>query len=220
MNFGVAVDCGIFCEKFSTVSSFLLLSLALHCSQQRLRGLSSSNPLSPSLWFRLANESHPPPAIFDCCCEWSLHTGPSHPPRLLAYETVQPLCAGYINPTLPPYNAFGDGAHDDTSALQSASDDAYLASMTLLLPGGRTFLLSHQLLLLQRYCYPPCGYVRGHGMQVVGGGDAGGLARPIVRLQDNATVANGIFIMYDAVGADNSTTGEEASQYQYPLAGH
>ena len=143
---------------------------------------------------------------------------PLTPARLLAFASVQPLCAGYIDATLPPYRAAGDGATDDSAALQAAADDAYAASMTLLLPAGRVFLLSRQLLLLQRFCYPPCGYVRRHGMQVVGGGGMGG-PRPVLRLRDNSTVADSptlgrVFVAFDAVGSDNATLGNQASEYQ------
>ena len=136
---------------------------------------------------------------------------PLTPARLRAFAAVQPLCAGYVDPTLPPYSAAGTGAADDSAALQAAADDAYTASMTVLLPAGRVFLLTRQLLLLQRFCFPPCGYTRRHGMQVVGGG---GGARPRLRLQDNATVAGNVLVMFDAVGADNATLGDQASQYQ------
>ena len=146
---------------------------------------------------------------------------PLIPPRLLAHAAVQPLCAGYVDVTKPPYSAAGDGLADDHAALQAAANDAYAASMTVLLPAGRVFLLSQQLLLLQRLCYAPCGYTRRHGMQVVGGG---GGARPVVRLRDNATVAASqpsncpglgrVFILFDAVLDDNATLGNQASEYQ------
>ena len=139
---------------------------------------------------------------------------PLAPARLRAAADVQPLCAGYIDATLPPYNASGDGVADDSAALQSAADDAYTARMTLLLPGGRVFLMSRQLTLLQRYCFPPCGYRRDYGMQVVGGGVDGGVARPVLRLRDSAVVADNTFVAFVAVQTDNSTLGDEASQYQ------
>jgi hypothetical protein len=146
------------------------------------------------------------PAVGAACA-----VDPLTPARLRAAAAVQPLCAGFVDATLPPYSAAGDGVADDSAALQDAADDAYAASMTLLLPAGRVFLMTRQLLLLQRFCYPPCGNTRRHGMQVVGGG---GGARPLLRLQDNATVAGGVFVKFDAVDADNVTTGDTASQYQ------
>ena len=141
---------------------------------------------------------------------------PLAPARLRAAAAVQPLCAGYIDVTLAPYNASGDGLADDSDALQAAADDAYLARMTVLLPGGRVFLMTRQLTLLQRFCFPPCGYRREYGMQIVGGGSdgAGGAARPVVRLRDNSSVADNIFVAFVAVQADNSTLDDEASQYQ------
>ena len=136
---------------------------------------------------------------------------PLTPAGLLPYASVQPLCAGFLDVTLPPYNASGDGLSDDSAPLQAAANDAYITSMTLLLPAGRVFLLTRQLLLLQRFCFPPCGYTRRHGMQVVGGG---GGQRPVVRLKDNSTVAGNVFLMFDAVNGDNVTRGDQASQYQ------
>lgn len=145
---------------------------------------------------------------------------PRVPARLRAAADVQPLCAGYIDVTLPPYNASGDGMEDDSDALQAAVDDAYIASMTVFLPAGRVFLMSRQLLLLQKLCYAPCGYTRFHGMQIVGGGGGGGGgARPALLLADNSNVAGGIFVLFDAVGPDNVTVGDTASQYQSRLRG-
>lgn len=143
---------------------------------------------------------------------------PLAPARLRAAAAVQPLCAGYVDVTRPPYNASGDGVADDSAALQAAADDAYAARMTLLLPGGRVFLMSRQLTLLQKFCFPPCGYRRDWGMQVVGGlgggSGVGAAARPVLRLRDNSIVADGIFVAFVAVQADNATLPDESSQYQ------
>lgn len=74
---------------------------------------------------------------------------PSAPARLLAYRDVQPLLAGFVDPTLAPYGAKGDGATDDAAALQAAVDDAYVARMTVVLPAGKVFMLSTQLRFIQ-----------------------------------------------------------------------
>jgi hypothetical protein len=74
---------------------------------------------------------------------------PNTPARLAKHKDVQPLLAGYVDPTLPPYSAAGDGATDDATALQQAIDDAYVARMTVLLPANRTFMLSTQLRMIQ-----------------------------------------------------------------------
>ena len=74
---------------------------------------------------------------------------PTAPTRLLAYRDVQPLLAGFVDPTLAPYGAKGDGVADDAAALQAAIDDAYVARMTVILPAGKVFLLSKQLRFIQ-----------------------------------------------------------------------
>lgn len=74
---------------------------------------------------------------------------PATPLRLAEHKDVQPLLAGFVDPTLPPYAAAGDDVTDDAAALQSAIDDAYLARMTVYLPAGRVFLLSTQLRFVQ-----------------------------------------------------------------------
>eukprot|EP01052_Picozoa_sp_SAG31_P045176 SAG31_NODE_8152_length_1508_cov_7.717486_1_plen_120_part_10 len=90
---------------------------------------------------------------------------PVTPPRLAAHQDVQPLLEGFVNPTLPPYNAAGDGVTDDAAALQAAINDAYSSRMTVLLPEGHTFLCTMQLTFVQ----PPNVSGRAYGYAMVGG---------------------------------------------------
>ena len=107
---------------------------------------------------------------------------PSTPQRLARHSDVQPLLQGFVNPLLPPYGASGDGETDDAAALQAAIDDAYVARMTVVLPAGKKFLLSKQLLFVQ----PPNVTGRTYGFAMVGGGADSGQARPILKLKDSA----------------------------------
>jgi len=65
----------------------------------------------------------------------------------------------------------GDGIADDTAALQAALDDGYLARMAVLLPAGRTFLVSRQLRAIEAHGMPPSS--REYGYQLVGGRSTG-----------------------------------------------
>ena len=95
---------------------------------------------------------------------------PTLPQSLTAHAATQPLCAGFLNASAPPYSAAGDGVTDDSSALQAALDDAYANRMAVLLPAGRTFLLARQLRAGQRTGLPPD---RQRGYQLFGNGALG-----------------------------------------------
>ncbi len=111
---------------------------------------------------------------------------PTTPSRLAQHKDVQPLLAGFVDPTLPPYRAAGDGITDDAAALQSAIDDAYRARMTVVLPAGRVFLLSTQL----RFVQPPNITGRSYGYAMVGArGANAAIARPVLKLTDYADTA-------------------------------
>ena len=110
---------------------------------------------------------------------------PATPPRLAAHQDVQPLLAGFVNPTLPPYNAAGDGFTDDAAALQSAINDAYSARMTVVLPAGKTYLCSTQLTFVQ----PPNITGRAYGYAMIGGRTDRTKPRPVLKLQDGASTA-------------------------------
>lgn len=88
---------------------------------------------------------------------------PALPPRLLAHTNTQPLCSGYLDPTKAPYDASGDGRTDDTTALQTALDDAYAFRMVVWLPAGRVFLVSMQLRCVQSGNHTVAPYLRQYG---------------------------------------------------------
>ncbi len=108
---------------------------------------------------------------------------PILPERLTRNAQEQPLCAGFLNVSAPPFSAVGDGWTDDTAALQAALEDAYTFRMAVLLDPGRTFLLSRQLRAVQ--LGQPAS-MREFGYQIVGGR---GSVPPILKVQDNADMA-------------------------------
>ena len=107
---------------------------------------------------------------------------PALPQRLAAHASA-PLCAGFLDPTQPPYSARADGTTDDSAALQAALDDAYLYHMAVLLPAGRSFAVARQLRAVQRAGLP-CNRERGY--QLVG---ERGAAPPVLRVLDGADPA-------------------------------
>ena len=111
---------------------------------------------------------------------------PSLPENLTVHATVQPLCAGYLNVSAPPYNAAGDGTTDDSTALQAALDDAYSFRLAVLLPAGRIFLISRQLRAVQDG--KPV-VMREFGYQLVGEVSRAGVAAPVLRVVDGADPA-------------------------------
>jgi hypothetical protein len=125
---------------------------------------------------------------------------PITPARLAKHKDVQPLLAGFVDPTLPPYSAAGDGMADDSTALQQAIDDAYVVKMTVLLPANRTFLLSTQLRMIQ----PLNTTGRSFGFQIVAGSGVSG-ARPVLKLRDGASTSSW-------VGMPNTGTEPEGGQ--------
>lgn len=84
---------------------------------------------------------------------------------------VFPDAAGAINVKLPPYNAKGDGANDDTAAIQKAINDWQGSGRTLILPAG-TYLVSASLQYAPGNGY---GYNNFRGV---------GTAKTIIRLKD------------------------------------
>ena len=113
---------------------------------------------------------------------------PNTPARLAKHRDSQPLLAGYVDPTLPPYSAAGDGTTDDATPLQQAIDDAYVARMTVLLPSNRTFLLSTQLRMIQ----PLNVTGRSFGFQIVGarGMSSSAVSRPVLKLKDRVSTSS------------------------------
>eukprot|EP00756_Hemistasia_phaeocysticola_P049003 Hpha_TRINITY_DN23428_c0_g1::TRINITY_DN23428_c0_g1_i1::g.114018::m.114018 len=112
---------------------------------------------------------------------WQCELDPSLPENLTEHAASQPLCAGFLNASAPPYNAVGDGVVDDTAALQSALDDAYSNRLAVLLPASKVFLVTHQLKAIQNGD-PPA--KRAYGYQLIGA-TAGDAPRAVIRVKDN-----------------------------------
>lgn len=70
---------------------------------------------------------------------------PLLPSNLTQHASVQPLCAGFLDVTQPPYSALGDGVTDDTTPIQRALDDAYAYRLVVILPANRTYLVTAQV---------------------------------------------------------------------------
>ena len=109
---------------------------------------------------------------------------PTLPENLTLHADVQPLCAGFIDPTMAPFLAAGDGKTDDTDAIQAALEAGYLARMAVLLPSSRTYVVSKQLHAIQR---GRPAQMRAFGYQLVG---ARGDSPPVLKVMDNTDAAN------------------------------
>ena len=109
---------------------------------------------------------------------------PTLPSNLTLHADVQPICAGFIDPTMAPFLAVGDGQTDDTDAIQAALEAAYLARMAVLLPSSRTYVVSKQIHAIQR---GRPAEMREFGYQLVG---ARGDSPPVLKVMDNVDAAN------------------------------
>ena len=123
-------------------------------------------------------------AISVLAAGWSCDLDPSLPANITAHAAEQPLCAGFLNASAPPYSARGDGIHDDTIAIQAALDDGYRNRMAVILPAGKTFLISKQLRAVENGM--PIAH-REYGYQLIG---ARGAAPPTIRVIDHATLSD------------------------------
>lgn len=135
---------------------------------------------------------------------------PALPPALTAHADVQPLCAGFIDPTRPPYSASADGVTDATDALQRAINDAYTYRMVTWLPPGAHFKVSRGLKCVQDG-RPPA--MRAYGYQIVG---ASGGVRPIIQLEDHSDVVGGVLLYFQLVV---NGTASPPSHYSAGLRG-
>ena len=150
---------------------------------------------------------------------------PLLPPRLTNVHPHNLLCAGFIDPSQPPYLAKADGSADATAALQQALDDAYAFRMVVRLPLTSTFVVSSQLRCVQDG-KPPQG-VRKQGFQLIGEpswgstrhGVVGGgtLRRPRIILADHSTVEDNILFYFQLFNP--GTTPDAASHYSAMLRG-
>ena len=146
---------------------------------------------------------------------------PLIPKELVQHLAVQPgLLRGFVDPTALPYGAKGDGVTDDSAVLQRAVNDAYAARISVVLPAGRTFLLSRQLSFHQ------LNRSRAAGFQIFGGA---GLRRPVLKLQDGATafplkeghedVYGQIFLLFQLNNAKSPVAGQESEHYNSRFRG-
>jgi hypothetical protein len=148
---------------------------------------------------------------------------PLFPQELVAHIHEQPgLLRGFVDPTAAPYGAAGDGITDDAAILQRAVDDAYHARISLVLPAGRTFLLSRQLSFHQ------LNRSRAAGFQIFGGA---GPVRPVLKLQDNVAAAafplkegheavyGNIFLLFQLNNAKSPVAGQESEHYNSRFRG-
>lgn len=93
------------------------------------------------------------------------------------------LSAGYIDITLPPYNADNTGTTDAAGALQDAIDDAYVYSFTVWVPKG-TYLIGSPIVAVQQEGFGGCGASNRKFINVVMG-DASGGTFPVLKARDN-----------------------------------
>ena len=115
---------------------------------------------------------------------WSCTLDPLLPANLTVHAAEQPLCAGFLNASAPPYSACGDGITDDTAAIQAALDDGYRHRMAVILPAGKTFLISKQLRAVENGM--PIAH-REYGYQLIG---ARGSSPPTIKVIDHATLSD------------------------------
>jgi len=112
---------------------------------------------------------------------------PSLPANLTRHAEQQPLCAGFIDASAPPYNCAGDGRTDDTEALQWALDDAYAFRLAVLLQPNRTFVISRQLRAVQT---GKPQQLREYGYQLIGAVDHSLSSTPAtLKVKDHADLS-------------------------------
>lgn len=122
------------------------------------------------------------------------------PERLKSSLESQPWQDGFLDITKKPYNAKGDGATDDTDAIQKAIDDAYASNLIVYFPEGN-YLVSKQLVLNQ---YPSYWFQKDKGVKFDSQrkfgnllvGSTSGESRPKIVLKDNSNVQGNILLLY------------------------
>ena len=112
----------------------------------------------------------------------------SFPLALQLSLTDQPYWnKGYLDITKPPYNAKGDGVTDDTTAIQQAMNDAFLANLVVHFPGDRVYLVSDQLKAIKTSVSRLSGFA-------LEGSTVG--KKPVLRLQDDSVVEGNTLIHF------------------------
>lgn len=134
-----------------------------------------------------------------------------------------PWREGYLDVTKPPFNAVGNGIHDDTTAIQKAVDYAYANMFAVYFPGNRTYLVSGTI-----NCHQWAGdyylngeYVRANAQrkwanQLVG--DKSRASRPVIRLKDgSAGLTDGV--LFDFRNFDDALNEDPANQFNSVFRG-
>ncbi len=112
---------------------------------------------------------------------------------------------GFLDVTKPPYNAKADGVSDDTEAIQSAIDDAFVCNLIVFFPTG-TYLVSGQLTCNQ-LAGPdlPNNPIGEKGQRKFGHillGSEKGAQWPTIKLRDNSMVEDNLLILFQYIGTD------------------
>jgi hypothetical protein len=127
---------------------------------------------------------------------------------------------GYLNAQHPPYHALGNGAHDDTAAIQSALTDASAAGGgVVFLPRGDYYIASaltipsHTSLL--GVWRAPQAYSQDFGTTLLAVQGAGGTnGAPFITLQGPNSTLEGVTIFYP-----NQVAANPPTPYPWTLAG-
>ena len=128
----------------------------------------------------------------------------SFPARLKQYAAEQPLEKGYIDVTKPPYSAAGNGASDDSEAIQNAVDDAYANNLLVFFPADATYLVSRKIA-----CIGKKKGDRKFAHQLIGASEG---SAPIIKLADGSRVDGNVLFNFDLLD-EKSGTSASASLY-------
>ena len=140
----------------------------------------------------------PTSPAFNCTLSPDIHAD------LSKYAKQQPLCKGFLDVTLPPYNAAGDGVTDDTVAVSQAIQDAFKNDLVAFFPANKRFLISKQIRMIQTSI---SWQVAWDGYQLLGSKKG---TPPVLVLKDGSTVQDNIFLYFRTM-----TDGKEDDPNHY-----
>lgn len=146
------------------------------------------------------------------------------PKELQEHLNVHPWEDGFIDISKAPYEAKGDGIHDDSDAIQKAVNDAYASNLIVYFPQGN-YLVTKQIELIQwpANIYQKDKGIKFHGQRKFGNlliGSTKGNKRPKIILKDNSNIKNNellLFKYYDPRESDLS--GSRAKHYLATIRG-